>query len=350
MEVFYYFCCGFYANEKMKKFFTPYLLFLILTTFLDSCSKEFDSNAPYRDVTIVYGILNADDPVNYIKIYKGFLTDGDASGVASVFDSIYYHPEQIEVKLEAYVGTNKVNEWILDTTTTIPREEGSFSDKQLLYKIDQPLRVDASYLLTIKNNQTGRVITAKTNIVGDFRITQPNVEALNISNATPNPFGFTAPAQGSAYDIYQYFYWLERDKNTHEVTEKCLKRRINSDFISATSMQYVPSTLINAIVANVHPDNNVERYLKMDSCVKFEVWAVSSDLYRYVSTSTITSSVVLDHLIYTNIVCEDGQVAGIFGSRKCSTGWYKLTRQSQQAIVEGELTRNLGFHYFEDFH
>lgn len=334
----------------MKKFFIPYLLFFILTTFSYSCSKDFDSNAAYKDVTIVYGILDIDEPVNYIKIYKGFLTEGDAAVGASVFDSLYYRSDQIEVKLEEYVGTAKMHEWILDTTTAIPREDGSFSEKQLLYKIDQPLRVDASYQLRITNRETGRVITSKTNIVGDFRITQPNVEALNISNATPNPFGFTAPPQGAAYDIYQYFYWLEKDKNTHEVTEKFLKRRINADFISTTSMQYVPSTLINAIVANVHPDDHVERYLKMDSCIKFEVWAVNDDLHKYVSTSTITSSVVLDHLIYTNISCEDGKTAGIFASRKCSSAWYKLTRQSQQAIVEGEQTRNLGFHYFEDYH
>lgn len=333
----------------MKKILLPSLLFCLLVTVFSSCSKDFDSNASYKDVTVVYGILNADEPVNYIKIYKGYLTSGDAYDAAQEFDSLYYF-DKIDVVLEEYVSGRKMNEWHLDTTTQIPRVPGDFTSKQLLYKVENPLRKDASYTLRITNKETGRVITSQTNIVGDFRITQPATEALNIFNATSNPFGFSTPSNGAAYDIYQYFYWIERDKNTREVTEKCIKRRINADYISSTSMQYVPAMLLNAIAANVHPDDNVERYLKMDSCIKFEVWAVTPDLYKYVSTSAITSSVVMDRLVYTNITCDDDLVSGVFASRSCSSKWFKLTRQSQEAIVDGNQTRNLGFHYFEDYH
>ena len=97
-------------------FFTCLMAFSLL-----SCSKDFNSNAPYRDATIVYGIINADEDVQYVKIYKGFLTDGNAYDAAQIYDSLYYF-DKITVELEEYSNGRKISSHVLDTTTAIPRD------------------------------------------------------------------------------------------------------------------------------------------------------------------------------------------------------------------------------------
>lgn len=332
----------------MKKRTVFYALCASIILFIMACSKEFDSTAPYQDVTIVYGIINSNDNTHYIKIYRGFLTDGDAYAVASEYDSLYYFGK-IKVELLEYTNGKVTGTFQLDTTTSISRESGDFaSPKQLLYYLTQPLRDDSQYLLRITNKETGRVGTAQTSIVGDFTVNAPATHQLNITNGTSNPIRYSEAPNAVAYDIYQYFYYIERDKTTHVETEKVIKRKINSEPIKGLETSYVPNTIYTAIASHVQANNNVERFLKGDSCIRFEIWAVNEDLYNYVKVSTPSSSVVMDRLQYTNVKAEDNLVAGIFASRKKAESWHAINTQSQDSIVRGSKTRNLGFHYFHE--
>ena len=54
------------------------LQILLLLSFITACETDFDVNAPYQDITIVYGILDIDDSISYVKINKAFLGEGDA--------------------------------------------------------------------------------------------------------------------------------------------------------------------------------------------------------------------------------------------------------------------------------
>ena len=137
----------------MKKYLLELLSVLLAIVLLPSCSKDFDSNAPYADVTIVYGVLDADQSTNYIKIYRGFLTEGDAYQAATIYDSLYYF-DKIKVELEEYVANRLTHTWELDTTTQIPREDGDFTTKQLLYVVPQPINESATYKLVITNKET----------------------------------------------------------------------------------------------------------------------------------------------------------------------------------------------------
>jgi len=64
------------------------LLFLLL--ILSACNDDFPINSEWKDITIVYGLLNASDTVQYIKINKAFLGEGDVYAMAREADSIQY--------------------------------------------------------------------------------------------------------------------------------------------------------------------------------------------------------------------------------------------------------------------
>ena len=130
------------------------------------------------------------------------------------------------------------------------------------------------------------------------------------------------------------------------VTRKSLRRNVTPSPIVSTNFQYVPQMLYDFICTSIKVDNTVDRYLLVDSCVCLEVWAVNEPYYNYVQTSTISSSVVMDHLVYTNVECEDDDlVFGFFGSRRVFGKSYRINSASQDLIVN---TRKLNFHYWYD--
>ena len=328
-------------------FFTCLMAFSLL-----SCSKDFNSNAPYRDATIVYGIINADDDVQYVKIYKGFLTDGNAYDAAQIYDSLYYF-DKITVELEEYSNGRKISSHVLDTTTAIPRDlDGDMSaPKQLLYVINQPINSENTYKLVITNKETGRVVTAETTVVGETTINSPSpyIAEVDITHTTTNTIKYKEASNASAYIIVQTFNYIEKDKTTGATTLKCLRRNVTPSPITSINYQYVPYTLYEFICSSLEVDNTVDRYLLLDSCLCFEVWVVNEPFYNYVKTSTISSSVVMDHLVYTNIMCEeDDLVFGFFGSRRSTRNGYRLNQNSQDLIVNGIKSRKLNFHYWNE--
>ena len=332
----------------MKMRFYTFLLAFLTVVLLTACSKDFNSNAPYRDATIVYGIINADDGVQYVKIYKGFLTNDNAYEAAQIYDSLYYF-DKITVVLEEYSNGRQISSHLLDTTTAIPRDlDGDMSaPKQMLYVIDQPINIANTYKLVITNKETGRVVTAETTVVGETMITSPSAQELNITYSNTNTIKYKAAENAAAYIIVQTFNYIEQDKTTGVTTLKSLHRKVTPSPVTSTNYQYVPSALYDFICTSIEVDNTVNRYLLLDSCICFEVWAVNEPYYNYVQTSTISSSVVMDHLVYTNVECEDDDlVFGFFGSRRFVRNAYRLNQNSQDLIVSGINSRKLNFHYW----
>ena len=73
----------------MKKI---YLLVSVFTIIFISCDTDFDVNAEWEEVTVVYGLLDAgdDNKTQQIKISKAFLGKMDALQMAQYADSINF--------------------------------------------------------------------------------------------------------------------------------------------------------------------------------------------------------------------------------------------------------------------
>ena len=75
----------------------------VLSLFLvfASCSTDVDLYADYKDVPVVYGLIDAAADTNYIKITKAFCSDNDhpinANDIALIYDSSNY-----SYKLDAF--------------------------------------------------------------------------------------------------------------------------------------------------------------------------------------------------------------------------------------------------------
>ena len=159
----------------MKRLLAYCLILLAAGTLLRQC-KPVDLTADYKDITVSYGILNIKDPVHYFKIYRGYLTDGNAYEAAGEWDNIYYPVDSIEVRFEEYENGTLLRSAVLDTTTAVPKDEGDFHNpKQLLYYSDWQLDPERVYRLAIKRHTSGDEIYAQTIMVGNFSVRRPMV-------------------------------------------------------------------------------------------------------------------------------------------------------------------------------
>ena len=129
----------------MKKILYPIFITFIALLF-QNCEPDFDIYADNRDITIAYALLDVHDSIHYVKVYKGFQSTGSPLDDAQNMENLYYF-DKITVTLEEYQGKELIQSIVLDTTTSIPRENGTFAaPQQLLYTNNIPFTLDPTYL------------------------------------------------------------------------------------------------------------------------------------------------------------------------------------------------------------
>ena len=159
------------------------LLFLILP-LLFSCETDFDVNANWKDVTIVYGLIDPNNEDQLIKINKAYLGQGDAIQMASISDSTNYDPSNLIVKIhrlrEQVFNTYDTLSTVVLTDTVLDKDDGLFStDDNIIYTFKKPssfYNTNSIYVLEILNLSSGQKVTSQTEIINSF-----SFESLNPS-------------------------------------------------------------------------------------------------------------------------------------------------------------------------
>ena len=174
---------------SIRKILNIFFLFLLV-----ACNDELIINADYKDITIVYGLLNIDDSIHYIKISKAFLNkNNDAIVIAQNPDSLYYK-DSLRVVLDEYKNGSLNRSIYLFKTYSTDKDSGIFAwPGQYLYRTAvTKLDPDATYLLSITNMKTGKVIQSQSTLVNEFSTQRP----INGGMVTFNP--------STKYDIIWY--------------------------------------------------------------------------------------------------------------------------------------------------
>ena len=89
----------------MKKLFCILLVYLLI-----SCDNSLDINDEWRDIPVIYGILdpgtnepNLELGINenhYVRVQKSFLGPQSANNYVNIYDSIYYNESDLNVWLD----------------------------------------------------------------------------------------------------------------------------------------------------------------------------------------------------------------------------------------------------------
>ena len=322
----------------MKKLFLS-LSLLASLAFFNACTTDVDLYADYKDITVIYGLLNATMDTNYVRINRAFSGSNDthinANEVALIADSCNYPG-----KLKAYIVEYKTgygNQYLptgdtlmLDTMTIRDKEEGIFYApyQKVYYTTDKEKFANnienSKYkykLFVFKGNDT---ITGETGVVGggSFKIINSSLHFSSDANDKSSKIKFTAADNAVFYDM-KFVFTYHESINGGPMVEKQVSYSCdtkNVDELSSEGGSYFFSysnkvlfTLLEAAIGadTIYDTNhpNVVRYFDGHP-IQIKLSAGADELYNYIqvnSESTFLQSVP----DYTNI--KGGY--GVFSSR-----------------------------------
>lgn len=321
--------------------------FCVLILAFSSCKTDVDLIAPYEEIMVVYGVLNPADSVQYVRINKAFLGEGNAYQFAQVPDSFQYG-DILDVKLERYKNNNMIG------TINLERFEGSALDTGIfatspnyLYRTygSDSIYQDSQYKLVVYNRETGKTTTAQTIIVNKVSAiaTPTNFQtSVELADAA-NPFQskFTRGNNASYYDLNMRFSYYEKEiANPSNIQIKSVEFKIGGvEYKNSTSLEIaVPyTTIYSAIRRYIQPDPAVERIARS---VDFFWVGGAEELYTYYQVNRPPTGINQNIPQYTNVEGGIGIFSSIFRD-----GMYNklLSNRSNDSLINGQITRDLGF-------
>ena len=298
------------------KFQNLFFLFLIL---FSSCETDFDVNAQWEDVTIVYGLIDPNIEDQLIKINKAFLGQGDALQMASIADSSNYNPSDLHVKIhrirqQAFNQYDTLSSVTLNDTI-LDKDDGLFStDNNIIYTFKKPssfYNTNSLYALEIINLISGHKVTSQTEIINTFSFESlnPSFEWGLYNGDLPDSLKFRTkniewqPSNnGVIYQLDIVVNYIENNDTINlpwsqplvEYTSGNMSLKIKGDQF----FQFLTTNLTN---------NTPKQFLNLDLVMTVG----SDDLKTYINVNKPFSGIVQERPVFSNI----NNGVGLFSSR-----------------------------------
>lgn len=329
----------------MRKFNYSLLSLLLLFILFNGCSTKVDLYSDYKDITVVYGLLDSDKDTNYVKINRAFMGPWNPS-IAIPEDSCDY-PNKLDVKLIEYRSNSMANnfqkqrEIILDTTTIHNKEVGIFyAPDQLVYFTKEKVRsnseqFDYRYQLEIDRGDT--ILTAITDMVGGPSFAMYQAALPFNTNVESGQVTWSPCPNASIYEVVIDFNFVEVTYGGDSIP-RCMTWSLGSHPTSSLQMQgdkFVLSYKTTAFYVGLESylnkigsfDSNtgnnsleIKERLIFEPSLNVKIAAGGYELYNFISVNGPSSSIVQNIPEYTNV---NGGY-GIFSSRTLLTKRMKL--------------------------
>jgi len=340
----------------MIKYKPKTFLLIALALIVSACSTNIDINAPWRPITVVYGLLDQKDTIHYIRVNKAFLGDTSAYVMAQQADSLIYNNVEVRLK-KVNISTGNVVRTFVFTDTIINKDPGIFAtDKNKVYyykgKIldDNESAKDFRYDLYVYVADRNKQITASTYLLDDVNIKNPpytDYASVNLTSQTPYKVIWETVARGRLYQLKMRFHYYEvtNTDTVEKYLDMTFPRLTSINDLGGQDLSSVISkeTFLNFLANHIEENPNIKRYVKKET-LDFYVYIGSNDTYKYMQITNPSNSIVQDRPFFTNI---NGGV-GLFSARTYTLrAGKKLERRSIDEIANNNITRKLNFQDYE---
>lgn len=294
---------------------------------LSSCSNRVDLYADYKDIPVIYGLLDCQQDTNFIRINRAFSSSNDnpinAYEVALIADSCNY-PGKLDARIVelkqgfggAYVATG--TEFLLDTMTLHNKEEGIFySPNQKVYFTTGRFKQNTGankYKYRLVVNKDNDTVSGETGIVGgtDFRIVTQVLTFLPDDNSESR-ITFIPADNAVFYEMSIRFNY--REARHGDIVQKSVSYNLGSGDLESLQegnsyfFTYPKSLLFNMLGAAIGGDTiGVVRY--PDKCI-VSLAAGGEEMYNFIQVNNNGGGYSQTVPDYTNI---NGGY-GVFSSR-----------------------------------
>lgn len=321
-----------------------------------SCEDEFDVNAEWKDITIVYGLLDVNDTIHYIKINKAFLNEEtSAIELAQNIDSIHY-PDILSVVLEEYVKGNPypVNIIHLEREYIENKEPGIFNyPGQYLYRTpgdNTQLNPVATYLLKITNEETGKIISSRAGMIQGLEPLRPIPNGhISFYPSSYYEISWSTGKNAYFYNLEVKAYYTEREKgssiwlDTIELKWPIFSYRRSPDLggldlmttkiQGAAFYQFMASQVLQKSGENRINPSWERKFLNFE----FIYSSGGEEIYYYINVNKPSIGLIQKKPEYSNI--DNGY--GVFSSRNHFK--FEVRLANVDSLIEYSITKDLNF-------
>jgi len=331
------------------------IFLLAIVVVFASCKTEVDLNAPYKNTTIVFGLLDVDIngdglrnqlDTQWIKINRTFLGEGDNTVYAGIRDSSEYSEGDFVKKMVQQIDPNgNIIEYDLIAKTDSNRNVNGvfYGPEQTVYyftPVPSGLNPNSEYRLLLEFTD-GRVVTSSTNLINSGGasnwISPQNGITLQLANVAACPNVLYTPqvtlqwysmGNASIYEATLRFYYTEERLVGGVWTGDGVERHVDYYLGSAKQEDAVNGRLkitfdgrgFFAMLANkLEADPNTRRQIgryngEFTECFDVMLTIGNEDLNAYIDVNTPSTGLVQERPIYSNI----SNGIGLFASRGTS--------------------------------
>ena len=336
--------------DKLKSVCRHPACCVIALLLFASCSVDFSPNATWKEIPVVYCLLDQDDDTSWVRVEKCYLSESDIYSPALVSDSINYPEGSISVAILAFDRDGVLRDSIPFSYTLRDRPAGNFANiNQPLYFANTSgrLREDWLYQLTVRHTSDDSLVASSAVIP---LVSQVSNAVINKPSYTVTPtgasgqFSFYGPGStcliewdtllfGRLYQpVVRFYYSVEGDTTYVDLHAPSVASRGTSSYLSVNYSRYA---FLQSLKTKLQNDTCPKKYLKM---VDIYLSVSSEDYNAYISSINAGSTLSQGREPYTNI---NGGL-GIFASRR--THLHKWMPADSSNKAEGLYTklRNLG--------
>jgi len=334
----------------------------ICTLILSSCSEKFKVAAPYKSITVAYGLMDMSDTAHYVRIEKAFLDENkSAITMAQNPDSSYFPQLSVTIR--------KVNNGVIVSNISLtrvdlanegyPKDSGAFSKSvSYAYKFNDKLDPSYNYRLVIYNNASGETDSAETPIISSdpavFRVPLfDNLsDTISIAKTTAgHNFNLliTPPPNTAIFQATMRFFYVDKSTVDGSEKEKYVDWIIGTETTDASKTVVIktPNIEFYSFLRDAigPPSFGIERYL--DSMNLF-ITAATPTLYNYMLITEAQNSGLTSFEIKPNYTNMQGtNVLGLFTSRVVIK-YYRmhLDQESLDSLEISPITQLINIHGF----
>lgn len=318
-------------------------LLLMLNFTLSACDNEVDINADWKEILVVYGLLDPLDSVQYIKINKAFLNENqNALKVAQNPDSLFIKEARVTL---LHINSGKII--ILERVDETRKEPGIFAQTpNYLYKTTEPILENEPYKLSVESALTGQRIQAVTWTLRPARIEAPFKSSNPIFSLGAKFIVISyVPGRNSyAYDIKMRVNIDEFNRaDTGFLRTRALTWNVITNYVvprnttAAVLHQIERESFMQFLASSLDTSKTIVRRFKN---ISVQYYGGSQNLIDYISVNEPSIGIVQKTAEYSNI--EGGM--GLFGSRcRQEIGTSNFEPASVGILQNSKITASLNF-------
>jgi len=294
-------------------------LFIIISLLASSCETDFDVNANWQEVTIVYGLIDPNEEIQFVKINKAYLGEGDAIQMSSISDSTNYNSSELKVTIyrikELSFNQYDTISSVLLHDTIIDKDDGIFStDNNIIYTFKKPVsfyNTNSFYSLEVINLSSGHKVTSQTEIIKDFSFESLNSSfewglyngdlADSLKFRTKN-IEWTKSNNGEIYQLDIIINYIENNDTINLVWSQPL-----IEYSSGNMTTKIKGDLFFQFLLNNLSNNTTKQFISLDLLMTVG----TDDLKTYINVNKPFSGIVQERPVFSNI----NNGIGLFSSR-----------------------------------